>query len=165
MKKIIRLTESDLVKIVKKVISESNTQIDEDYFFENPTGKFKSTCFQINSINGIESIDNYDKIGYITSVDYLKKSGQMSTWGFCLNDCSAKDAGWPYPVPSCCYSKNTLGCKWPTKNEWNYKYDASKKIFWLERVGGELKDMNNKEVKLYAPYKGLEASMANIVRR
>ena len=33
MKKIIRLTESDLVKIVKKVISESNTQIDEDYFF------------------------------------------------------------------------------------------------------------------------------------
>ena len=62
MRKVVRLTESDLVRIVKKVIRESEDDYDDDYTRER---SFKDKKFKHNKSvleKTIERFDNVEKI-------------------------------------------------------------------------------------------------------
>jgi len=62
MRKVVRLTESDLVRIVKKVIRESEDDYDDDYTRER---SFKDKNFKYNKSGlerTIERIDSVEKI-------------------------------------------------------------------------------------------------------
>jgi hypothetical protein len=77
MNKIIRLTESDLVSIVKRVLTESN----EDLYNmavarvkKNPQGSLKA----VSSYEPTNQEEENDKSFYITFIDSVKKGKPMT---------------------------------------------------------------------------------------
>ena len=78
MKKIIKLTESDLRRIVKKIISEQTKNFDLNYFKSNPSGTIESNNYKIVGFNGESGQSNLVDIAQGMPMDGGELNGTYS---------------------------------------------------------------------------------------
>jgi hypothetical protein len=81
MKKVVRLNESDIVRLVKKVISENKKMLKEDYQLSNPNiqikqykdnQKFNEIWVKANGLNYYYKINFSEKLGKADGSDNYK---------------------------------------------------------------------------------------------
>ena len=105
MKKVIRLTESDLTRIVRRVIIEQQQQLNSEYFKTKPTGGLKTSSDIVLSVNGIENNQ---------SISGLRSSDKWGTW----NEVPNVEIEWNYTV-----SGDVLKLE-PINKKFSAKYSA-----------------------------------------
>jgi len=86
MKKIIRLTESDLVRLVKRIIVEQQS-LNSEYFKNKKNGQLKTTDTIIISVDGI---DNNQVIGQLRTNDnwstFKKEVPENMDWEYTVSN-------------------------------------------------------------------------------